>query len=135
MTIAYRWWRRVVKYHVVSGCVDVWWILYFALRGYISKQLKDCSFLVVTSHMRQSTIHLIRQRTTSYVPNMPHLACNWLMESRVRVCHPLRWDWLVKIKMIRKFCSSQVCLRIWDLGRRLEVTFVGWFFAIVKPAL
>ena len=56
MTIAYGWRGRVVVGHIVIGCVDVWWVMHFALHSYISHWMRGAfsmdAFLVVTSHVR-----------------------------------------------------------------------------------
>ena len=54
MSIAYRWWGRVVR-HIVIGCVDVWWMPHFTVH---SPGLKDAlligafKLLVTNSHMK-----------------------------------------------------------------------------------
>lgn len=43
----------------------------------------------------------------------------------------LRWDWLVEMPVEaddQPFFMARACLRICDLARRLEVTFVGSLF-------
>lgn len=56
MTIAYRWWGRVIVRRIEIGCDHVWWILHFTLHNYISRWLRDAlsmdAFLVVACHMR-----------------------------------------------------------------------------------
>jgi hypothetical protein len=58
ITIAYRWWGRVVVCRIVIGCAGVWWILHFTLHSHFSHwfKLRDTRwmdiFLVVSSYMR-----------------------------------------------------------------------------------
>ena len=55
MTIAYRWWGRVVVCRIVIGRLDAPWMLHFTLDSHWLRDalLMDAfKLLVVTSHMR-----------------------------------------------------------------------------------
>ena len=55
LTSAYRWCGRVVVCRIVIECVDVWWILHFALHNCVSHWLRDVlstdAFVVVACHI------------------------------------------------------------------------------------
>jgi hypothetical protein len=56
ITIAYRWWGRVVVCRIVIGRADVWWIQHFTLHKLHIHRLRDALpidvLLVITSHVR-----------------------------------------------------------------------------------
>ena len=53
MSIAYRWWGRVVVCCVVIGCVEVLLILQFTLHKHgLRDSLPMDAFLVATSHVK-----------------------------------------------------------------------------------
>ena len=96
-------------------------------------------FQVVTNHMRVLKYNIRGETMTmsdTVRRNAPGLVTDRGQGEGMRL---LRWDWLWLVETEpedQPFLRVQACLRICNLARRLEVSFVGWGCSTIEnPAL